>query len=238
MNNLEFQNKIKYTFKNPEYLDKALTHSSFLQEKDERCGKDNERLEFLGDAFFDAIISEALFNMLPNVSEGKLTKFRASIVCEKSLAEQGRRLNIGEFLRMGKGEERMGGRDRESIIADAMEAVIAAIFMDGGFEEAKLFVLRNFDKTIEAAISGKLSKDYKTELQEVLQTGGEVNISYRIDKEEGPDHNKTFYVSLFVNDKKIGNGSGKSKKEAEQNAAKYALETVLESGGDKCISKE
>lgn len=234
MNNLEFQNNIKYGFKNLNYLDKALTHSSFVQEKNERCGKDNERLEFLGDAFFDAIISEELFKELPNVSEGKLTKLRASIVCEKSLAEQGKKLNIGKFLKMGKGEEHMGGRERESIIADAMEAVIAAIFLDGGFEEAKKFVLTTFAQTIKAAVSGKLTKDYKTELQEKVQVNGDIRIFYRVDKEEGPDHDKTFYVSLLVEGKLIGKGVGKSKKEAEQNAAKYALE----SGGNECILKE
>ncbi|MFV0517988.1 MAG: ribonuclease III [Aminipila sp.] len=234
MNSIDFQKNINYKFKNAEYLDKALTHSSFVQEKNDRCGKDNERLEFLGDAFFDAIISEELFKKLTNVTEGRLTKLRASIVCEKSLAEQGRNLKIGEVLKMGKGEERMGGRNRESIIADAMEAVIAAIFLDGGFEEARKFVLRTFEGTIQNAVSGKLIKDYKTELQEHLQTNGDVKISYHIDREEGPDHDKTFYVSLYTEGRLIGEGVGKSKKEAEQNAAKYALE----SGGDKCISKE
>ncbi len=234
MSDIEFQENIKYKFKELNYLDKALTHSSFVQEKKQRCGKDNERLEFLGDAFFDAIISEELFKKLTNVSEGKLTKLRASIVCEKSLAEQGKKLEVGKYLKMGKGEEHMGGRERESIIADAMEAIIAAIFLDGGFEEAKTFVLRTFKETIEDALSGKLTKDYKTELQESLQINGDVKIIYHIDKEEGPDHDKTFYVSLLVEGKHIGSGIGKSKKEAEQNAAKYALE----SGGDKCILKD
>lgn len=234
MNSLEFQKNIKYEFKNPDYLEKALTHSSFVQEKNQRCGKDNERLEFLGDAFFDAVISEELFRKLTKIPEGKLTKLRASIVCEKSLAEQGKKLELGKFLKMGKGEEHMGGRERDSIVADAMEAVMAAIFLDGGFEEAKNFILRTFRDTIEDAVSGKLTKDYKTELQESLQTNGDVKIYYQTDKEEGPDHNKTFYVSLFVDGRQIGKGVGKSKKEAEQNAARYALE----SGGDKCILKE
>lgn len=225
MNKLEFEKNINYKFKNPAYLEKALTHSSFMQEKSDRCGRDNERLEFLGDAFFDAIISEALFHKLPNVAEGKLTKLRASIVCEKSLAEQARKLEIGKFMNMGKGEERMGGRERESILADALEAVMAAIFLDGGFEEVRRFILETFDETIEAALSGKLTKDYKTELQERLQVNGDIKILYQTDKEEGPDHNKTFYVSLFAGGNKLGTGKGKSKKEAEQNAAKYALES-------------
>ena len=224
MNNSEFEKCINYIFKEHSYIDKALTHSSFIQDKSERCEKDNERLEFLGEAVFDAIISEKLFIQLPHVPEGKLTKLRASVVCEKSLAEQARRLGIGRFLKLGKGEERMGGRDRDSILADAMEAIIGAIFLDSGFDAARDFVLEVFQGTIEDALSGKLTKDYKTELQEKLQVNGDVKIIYNTDREEGPDHDKTFYVSLFADGKKIGNGMGKSKKEAEQNAAKYALE--------------
>ncbi|QAT42418.1 ribonuclease III [Aminipila luticellarii] len=234
MNSVEFQKNISYEFQNPDYLEKALTHSSFVKEKDERCGKDNERLEFLGDAFFDAVISEDLYRKLAHVSEGRLTKLRASIVCEKSLAQKAKELNLGKFLKMGKGEENTGGRERDSILADAMEAVMAAIFLDGGFEEAKKFILRTFGETIENAVSGKLSRDYKTELQESLQTNGDVKIQYQVDRQEGPDHDKTFFVSLLVEEKLLGKGVGKSKKEAEQNAARYALE----SGGDKCILKE
>ncbi|QIB70701.1 ribonuclease III [Aminipila butyrica] len=230
---MDFQKNIAYQFQEGDYLEKALTHSSFVKEKEQRCGKDNERLEFLGDAVFDVIISEALYKLLTSDSEGRLTKLRASVVCEKSLAKQARRLELGKFLRMGRGEENMGGRERDSILADAMEAVIAAIFLDGGFEAAKAFVLQTFQETIENAVSGKLSRDYKTELQELLQTNGDIRIHYRVDKQEGPDHDKTFYVSLFVEGKTLGNGVGKSKKEAEQNAARYALE----SRGDKCILK-
>ncbi|MBN7771922.1 ribonuclease III [Clostridium aminobutyricum] len=225
MNKLEFQKNLNYEFKNTKYLEKALTHSSFVKEKSERCSKNNERLEFLGDAFFDAIISEELYNRLEDVSEGKLTKLRAFIVCEKSLAEQARNLQLGQYLFMGKGEERMGGRNRESILADALEAVVAAIFLDGGYEATKKFVLETFEKTIENALCGKMKKDYKTELQETLQANGDVKIEYQIDKEEGPDHDKTFYMLLFCNGSIIGKGVGKSKKAAEQNAAKDALES-------------
>lgn len=224
MNKLDFQKNLNYTFNNPMVLEKALTHSSFVKEKSERCSKNNERLEFLGDAFFDAIISEELYNRLDDVGEGRLTKLRASIVCEKSLAEQARNLQLGQYLFMGKGEERMGGRNRDSILADALEAVVAAIFLDGGYEKTKKFVLETFAKTIDNAISGKMKKDYKTELQETLQANGDVKIEYQIDKEEGPDHDKTFYISLFCNHNIIGKGVGKSKKAAEQNAAKDALE--------------
>lgn len=224
MNKLDFQKNLNYTFNNPMVLEKALTHSSFVKEKSERCSKNNERLEFLGDAFFDAIISEELYNRLDDVGEGRLTKLRASIVCEKSLAEQARNLQLGQYLFMGKGEERMGGRNRDSILADALEAVVAAIFLDGGYEKTKKFVLDTFAKTIDNAINGKMKKDYKTELQETLQANGDVKIEYQIDKEEGPDHDKTFYISLFCNRNIIGKGVGKSKKAAEQNAAKDALE--------------
>ncbi len=224
MKTFDFQNNLNYRFNNMEYLEKALTHGSFIQNKETFGERDNERLEFLGDAFLDAIISEELFRRLPDISEGKLTKLRASIVCEHSLALAGNRLGIGKHLKLGKGEENTGGRKRESIIADAVEATIAAIFLDGGFDEAKKFVLNTFAEIIEDAINGNFIKDYKSELQEVLQVNGDIRISYVIDREEGPDHDKTFFVSLFVEDKKIGDGRGKSKKEAEQNAAKTALE--------------
>ena len=158
------------------------------------------------------------------VNEGKLTKTRALIVCEKSLANVGMILNIGEYLNMGKGEVIAGGRYRESIVADAMEAVIGAIFTDGGYEAAKKFVVITFKKTIESAINGKLFADYKTQVQEALQKKGKtIEISYILDREEGPDHDKTFYVHLTCNDEILGSGSGKSKKEAEQNAAKETL---------------
>ncbi|MEG1585101.1 MAG: ribonuclease III [Anaerovorax sp.] len=224
MNNSDFQKIINYTFQNPALLEKALTHSSYIKERKDRCGKNNERLEFLGDAFFDAIISEELFRKLDQVEEGTLTKMRAKIVCEKSLAAEGRRLRVGEHMKMGRGEDLSGGRKRDSIIADAMEAVIGAIFLDGGYVEAKRFVLAVFEETIGKALSGRLHTDYKTEIQERLQVGGEAEISYQIDSEEGPDHDKTFHVKLIYNWKAIGAGIGKSKKEAEQNAAREALE--------------
>lgn len=225
MNELGFQKKIEYEFQNVELLIKALTHSSYVNEG-KLLGQayNNERLEFLGDAIFDAIISEYLFNRLEAVEEGELTKMRASIVCERSLAECGNRISIGKYLRLGKGEENTGGRNRGSILADAMEAVIGATYLDGGWDAAKNLVLKLFETTIESAILGKLHKDYKTDIQEKLQSRGEADISYIIDKEEGPDHDKTFYINLSFNGKIIGSGSGRSKKEAEQNAAKQALE--------------
>ncbi len=225
MNNGEFEKVIDYTFKNKALLDKALTHSSFCREHAVETRDNNERLEFLGDAFFDAIISVELYKRLEKVDEGKLTKTRALIVCEKSLATVAQKLRIGEYLNMGKGEEHSGGRHRESIMADAVEAVIGAIYLDGGYDEAARFVSREFESTVVDALAGKLFTDYKTQVQEALQKRGQkTSISYHLDREEGPDHDKTFYVHLVCNGKTLGNGSGKSKKEAEQNAARATLE--------------
>ena len=224
MNNSVFEKTIQYTFKDKNLLNKALTHSSFSREHSASSGANNERLEFLGDAFFDAVISVKLYRRLEKVDEGRLTKTRALIVCEKSLAEVARRLRIGEHLNMGRGEELSGGRNRESILADAVEAVIGAIYLDGGYEEVYQFVCREFHKTVEDALAGRLFADYKTQVQEVLQKRGKKTcISYQLDREEGPDHNKTFYVHLVCNGKALGNGCGKSKKEAEQEAAKATL---------------
>lgn len=220
-----FQNMIGYEFQNQELLEQALTHSSYLIENGKKKKGHNERLEFLGDAFLDAIIGEALFRELEDAEEGQLTKTRAAVVCEQSLARAGRQLDIGSQIRCSRGEARAGGRDRDSIIADAMEAVIGAIYLDGGYEEAKKFVLHVFDKTMKDAEHGTfINRDYKSEIQEILQARGILDIKYVLDREEGPDHNKTFYVQLWINGKPEGNGSGKSKKEAEQKAAKQAME--------------
>lgn len=225
MNNGEFEKKIGYKFKDKALLEKALTHSSYCRENGVAARDSNERLEFLGDAFFDAVIGVALYKRLEKSNEGRLTKTRAAIVCEKSLAEVGSRLTIGSFINMGKGEEMSGGRNRESIIADAMEAVIGAIYLDGGYEEVYKFVSEQFADTVENALAGKLFKDYKSQIQEELQKRGKIiTITYHLDKTEGPDHDKVFYVHLECNGETLGKGSGKSKKEAEQNAAKTALE--------------
>ena len=224
MNTKEFEKKIGYTFQDINFLERALTHSSYNKEKNTKH-KDNERLEFLGDAFFDAIISVELFNRMGQVTEGKLTKTRALIVCEQSLAQVWRDLQIGKHINMGHGEESAGGRKKDSILADAMEAIIGALYLDGGYEAARDFVVKAFEETIEKAVAGKLFSDYKSEVQELLQKKGHtVNITYEIDKEEGPAHDKTFYVHLECNGKTLGTGVGKSKKEAEQNAAKATLE--------------
>ena len=225
MNYNELEKTLGYKFIIIENLETSLRHSSFINEKNLSNLMNYERLEFLGDAIFDAVISDYLFFNLKNREEGELTKIRAEIVRESSLAKCGLSLGIGEFIFLSKGEESSGGRERKSIIADVMEAIIGAIYVDGGFLKVKEFILRKFSKVIEAAISGSLFSDYKTALQEKLQVNGDIEISYIIEKETGPDHEKTFYINLNANGKEIGKGVGKSKKEAEQNAAKNALET-------------
>ena len=223
MNNRQFEKIIKYTFINEEYLERALTHSSYNREKNTKH-MDNERLEFLGDAFLDAIVSVELYHRMEKVTEGRLTKTRALIVCENALAEAARTISLGSFINMGHGEESAGGRSKDSILADAMEAVIGALFLDGGYDAAKKFVLDVFSDTIDRAIQGKIFLDYKSEVQEVLQSRGiPVNIIYLTDREEGPAHDKTFFVHMECNGKSYGRGSGKSKKEAEQSAARETL---------------
>ena len=221
MNN--FEQLIGYKFNNPNLLERALTHSSYNKEKNTKH-QDNERLEFLGDAFFDAIVSAELFKMMKGVTEGKLTKTRALVVCENSLAKSARKLGLGQYIYIGHGEEVGGGRDKDSILADAMEAVIGAIYLDGGFEPTEKFVLRYFSETIKDAAEGKLFSDYKSEVQEFIQKNGRnLAITYSTVREEGPAHSKTFFVNLLYDGNVLGEGSGKSKKEAEQQAAKTAL---------------
>ena len=228
-NRKQFEEVIGYKFNDRQLLDKALTHSSYVKENGQSKLYDNERLEFLGDAFLDAIIGEALYKRLPSAEEGNLTKARASIVCERSLAEAGRRLSIGEHMLFSRGEEKSGGRNRDSILADGMEAVIGAISLDGGYEEAQNFVLRIFQDSLQAAGEGKLSnRDYKSEIQEHLQGNGILDIHYALEKEEGPDHDKRLSVRLEICGKTAGRGSGKSKKVAEQNAAKDAIERGMD----------
>ncbi len=220
----EFEKKIGYDFKDKELITQALTHSSFCAGRKDKALYNNERLEFLGDAFFDAIISEELYERIPGVEEGTLTKVRAKIVCEQSLYECGHALNIGEYMRMGKGEDKSGGRQRMSITADAVEAVIGALVLDGGYDAAKRFVLDKFAGIVDSALSGKLNTDYKSEIQEKVQGMSHEHLTYIVTDEQGPDHEKVFFVELLLGDRVIGHGRGRSKKEAERNAAKEALE--------------
>lgn len=225
MNKREFEAKIGYNFNNRRLLETALTHSSYAREHDMGNYRSNERMEFLGDAFFDAISGLALFEKMPHAREGVLSKTRSLVVCEDSLAKVGEKIEIGKFIDLGVGEEKSGGRTKKSIIADATEALIGAIFLDGGYEAASDFVLREFGETLRDAADGKLVSDYKTTLQEILQQDGKMHkIVYRIDKTEGPDHDKIFFVTLVLEGKEMGNGKGKTKKEAEQNAARMTIE--------------
>ena len=225
MNKREFEAKIGYNFRSRRLLETALTHSSYTKEHDMENYRCNERLEFLGDAYLDAIAGLALFEKMPHVREGVLSKTRSLVVCEDSLAKVGENIEIGQFIDLGVGEEKSGGRKKKSIIADATEALIGAIFLDGGYDAASDFVLREFGPILRDAAAGKLVSDYKTTLQEILQQDGKMHkIVYRIDKTEGPDHDKVFFVTLVLEGTEMGSGKGKTKKEAEQNAAKMTLE--------------
>ena len=225
----QFENVIQYRFRDIGLLDQALSHSSYTRESKKEAGSDNERLEFLGDAFFDAIIGETLYKMFPEAEEGRLSKMRASIVCEGSLAGAAKRLQLSDFLLLGYGEEKNGGRQRDSILADATEAVVGAIYLDGGYESTKEFVIRTFEKELKDAREGKFAnKDFKSALQEMLQAEGISEIKYRLEKEEGPDHDKTFTVRLEIRGTEAGRGTGKSKKTAEQDAARDALERGID----------
>lgn len=224
MNNLShvgLEEALGIKFSNENLIKTALTHSSYAKQFKE--SEYNERLEFLGDSVLQLSITEYLFKNNKNKSEGELTKIRSLIVCENSLYEIAKKLNLAKYIRMSRGEELTGGRERVSIQADAVEALIAAIYLDKGFEVAKSFILDKFKDIIKKAIDNKIILDFKTKLQEFLQKDGEVNITYELLKFEGPPHRRKFYVSVLVGNKMMGQGEGFSKKEAEQNAAKEAL---------------
>lgn len=224
MNTLkEFQEIIGYKFTDENYLRTALTHSSYVHENKNKVVKFNERMEFLGDSVLNVIVSKYIFENYPELPEGKLTKMRAAVVCEKSLFECAQNIDMGKYLILGRGEERTGGRTRASVLSDAYEALIAAIFLDSSLDVAKEWVLGQLYEAIEAAAKGKISKDYKTEFQEAAQINGDVDIDYRVVSATGPDHNKCFSVNVYLNGKLMGQGEGTSKKKAEQNAAKCAL---------------
>ena len=226
----EFQSKIGYTFKNRHLLEQALTHSSYANEKHMKKHSDNERLEFLGDAVLEIVSSEFLFINYPQKPEGELTKLRASIVCEPTLALCTKPLDLGKYLRLGRGEDHTGGRKRKSILSDALEAVIGAIYLDGGFTNAKEFVLRFIMTDIE---NKQLFYDSKTILQEIVQGRQDGELTYEILKEEGPDHNKSFEVRALVGSKEVGRGKGRTKKAAEQLAAYNGILKLK--AGEACI---
>lgn len=215
------QKNLGYTFKNESLLLNALTHSSYANEA--RGGvTSNERLEFLGDSILSVIVSDYIYKQFGNLPEGELTKLRASLVCEKSLCGFSRELELGSFLRLGKGEEKGGGRERDSILADAFEAVLASIYLDSDLETARGFVMRFILKELKHT-DDEVFKDYKTALQEIIQRNPEEYVTYILTGESGPDHDKLFEVEVHLNSNIIGKGKGKSKKQAEQMAAKQAL---------------
>ncbi|MBQ6847479.1 MAG: ribonuclease III [Clostridia bacterium] len=215
------QEKLMYSFKNEKLLINALTHSSYANEARDGISS-NERLEFLGDSVLSIVVSEYIYKTFKKLPEGELTKLRASLVCEKSLCQFSRELELGKYLRLGKGEEKGGGRERDSILADAFEAVLAAIYLDGGFENAKKHVMRFITDELKHT-DDEVFKDYKTALQEIIQRNPEESVTYILTKESGPDHDKVFEVEVRLNSNTIGRGTGKSKKQAEQSAAKEVL---------------
>ncbi len=229
MSEKKLEENISYIFKNSDLLKLALTHKSCYRDKPDSIQKHNERLEFLGDAMLDAIISEEIYTKLPSKNEGNLTKIRASIVCEKSLANIARNINLGQHIYLSKGEDSSDGRKKMSILADTLEALIGAIYLDSGYENLKRLVLVIFDTKIKEAMAGKLYDDYKTQLQEFVQaTESKPAIKYIHDKEEGPAHDRTFFVMLSCGGHIVARGEARSKKEAEQTAAREALKKLKE----------
>lgn len=213
---------------NVELLNRALTHTSYANEHREEHVHDNERLEFLGDAVLDLVIGEYLFLKYPEWTEGELTRAKASVVCESALAPRSEFFRVGEYLLLGRGEEQTGGRTRASILADAFEAIIGAVYIDTSYEQAAAFILTHLQTYLDRIDAGNYTHDYKTDLQELVQAEGETEIRYQLEHDEGPDHDKTFYMGVYINGERYGTGTGKSKKEAAQQAAREALTALQE----------
>lgn len=237
---LRLQETIGYTFNNIKLLQNALTHSSYANEKRWNYEANNERLEFLGDAVLEIVSSEFIFRENPRMVEGKMTTLRASLVCEMSLSASAREIRLGEYLYLGKGERQTGGAERDSILSDAFEALIGAIYLDGGFDPASRFITRYVLSDIE---NRQLFYDSKTILQEMVQ--GQMHegtdIAYPIEREEGPDHNKYFEVCCQINGVRYGTGGGRTKKAAEQRAAYETIRILRENvgmNGGEHVSKE
>ncbi|MBO5060292.1 MAG: ribonuclease III [Clostridia bacterium] len=220
---IDFEKKIGYTFKNKTYLENALSHSSYANEK--HC-KNNERLEFLGDSVLSLIVSENLYLAHEEDSEGDLSKIRASLVCEHGLYELSKKIELSKYIKLGVGEDKSGGRKRPSLVSDAFEALLAAIFLDSDFETAKKWLLSLMKEELSAVSAKKEFGDYKTMLQEHTQKGERGRVTYELIKESGPDHDKRFVCAVSVDGKRVAEGEGRTKKEAEQRAAKNALEIL------------
>ena len=220
MNFDKLEQSIKYTFKNKDLLRKALTHTSYAYEKNVES---NEKLEFLGDAILEFVVSNYLYKNYKKLREGEMTKVRATVVCEKSLHQVALKYKINDVIYLGKSEKQSNGNQKPAILADSVEALIAAIYIDSGIKEAEKFIIENLKEQIDEASKNVGQKDYKTVLQEELQKNGSVKIEYNIIKEEGPDHNKKFVAEVKCNGKYLAKGSGGTKKQAEMEAAKQAL---------------
>lgn len=218
----DLEKLINYVFNDKKKLVTALTHSSYANERDRMGMESNERLEFLGDAVLNTVISEELYKER-NLPEGEMTRLRALIVCETSLAMCAAKLRLGDYLLLGKGEIVSGGYERDSILADAFEALIGAIYIDGGMESARMFIKEFTEFVYHQVINGTLFLDFKTKLQEIVQSKGDHEISYRIVHESGPDHSKEYVSQISIDGEITGQGKGRSKKEAEQAAARDAL---------------
>jgi ribonuclease-3 len=219
----KLEKEIRYEFKNKSLLETALTHTSYAYEKKKQS---NEKLEFLGDSILEFVSSEYIYQNFPNLKEGEMTKVRASVVCEDSLHEIAKMHNFSDFLYLGKSERISQKNVRPAIMADSVEAVIAAMFLDGGLKPAKDFIIKNLSNKIEIATKHIGQKDYKTVLQEILQKNGNADIEYVIIDENGPDHEKEFTAEVMLNNKVLATGKGKSKKLAEMEAAQKAIESI------------
>ncbi len=219
-----FEKDIGYRYGNREHAFEALVHSSYANENVQYGLGSNERLEFMGDALLDFIFSIRLYREHPGCSEGEMSRLRSLIVCEASLAHVAESIGLGAWLLMGRGEDQNGGRNRPSILADALEAVFGGIYLDGGMEAASEVVLRLMEGRYHAALSGDTNADFKTHLQEELQQAGTVRIAYKVVESSGPDHARIFRVEVSCDGRVLGTGTGKSKKEAEQDAARNALD--------------
>jgi len=220
----ELQKKINYQFSNKELLVRSLTHSSYANEGFHKNCISNERLEFLGDSLLGMTVAHLIYQRKPELSEGQMTKLRADLVCERSLAVLAKELDLGSYLLLGRGELSGGGRDRPSILSDALEALIAAIYLDGGYEPVKQLITTYFTPRVNAPVNN--ITDYKTQLQEIIQCKPGQTLIYEKIDEQGPDHNKIFVIDVKLNGKTIGTGRGKTKKSAEQEAAKIAIEDL------------
>ena len=218
----DFEQQIDYRFNDQLLMLEALTHSSYANEYRNKGIKCNERLEFLGDAVLSIVVADYIFENCPELPEGEMTKLRSSLVCEKALYNFAKQINLGDYLFLSKGEKNGGGADRASILSDAFEAVIAAIYLDGGIESARKHILRFIVPEIKNK-NKKPFKDYKTLLQEIIQQNHGERLSYEVVGEEGPDHDKMFWVQVLLNSNVIGHGEGKSKKQSDEVAAKEAL---------------